>query len=161
MKIAKYHIAILVLFSIMVIVSACSKDEDALPKAKLNHTGEKWNIATVEYTIIDQNFTNPSEGLKYGTKSNAGAFYFNGIEGSIDIVIGKTRYEDYFSYSDDEGSVAIITLDQVVSGAKFSQHIIALTGERETTTINLSGTIISQDLTQQFVFTGTFELIKD
>ena len=161
MKTAKNHITIFALLSLMFIFGACSKDEDAVPKPKLTHTGEKWNIASVEYTIIDQNLSNPAQGLQNGTKTNAGAFYFNGSEGSFDIVIGKSRYEDYFSYSDEEGDVTIISIDQGVSGTKVSQNIIALTGERETTTINLSGTVISQDLTQQFVFTGTFELVKD
>jgi len=160
MKIARNQLVLSALL-IMVVLGACSKEEDAVPQPKLVHTGEKWNIASVEYTIIDQNLSNPAQGIKTGTKTNAGAFYFDGSEGSFDIVIDKSRLEDYFSYSDDEGEITVISIDQDISGTKVSQNIIALVGEKVTTTMTLSGTFTSQSLTKQFVFTGTFELIKD
>src|SRR5688572_2125092 len=103
--------AFLVLLCISSILISCSKDEDVSP-AKLNHTGEKWKITSVNYTIVDQGLSNPMEWVKTGTASDAGAFYFNGSEGSFDIVIEDERQEDYFGYTSDGGSVSIVTVEQ-------------------------------------------------
>jgi hypothetical protein len=152
-----------VLFVLICISSAlisCSKDEDASP-SKLNHTGEKWKITSVDYTIVDQGLSNPLEWVKTGSANDAGAFYFNGSEGSFDIVIGNERQEDYFGYTSDGGSVSIVTVEQSFSPSKFSQNIIAFTGDQSLSTMTLSGTITRQGGLSQYVFTGDFVLTKE
>ncbi len=161
MKTTANRLAVYFLLGITTLLGSCSKDGDESPKPRLVHTGEKWNIASVEYTIIDQNLSDPSQWIKTGTKTNAGAFYFNGTEGSFDIVIDKSRLEDYFSYTDDAGDLTIISIEQSVSTSKISQNVIVFNGEKTTTTINVSGTVTNQNLAEQYVFTGTFELVKD
>lgn len=141
-------------------LSACSGDDDAEPAAKLNHVGEKWTISSVEYTIVDQSLSNPALWVKSGTASNAGAFYFNGTEGSFDIIIDKKHYEDYFSYTEDETGITIISVDQSVSSSQFSQNVISISGDTDGTTMTLSGSFVNQNMAQQFSFTGSFVLTK-
>lgn len=141
--------------------TACAKDDDAAPQAKLNHVGEKWAISSLEYTIVDQSLSNPANWVKRGTATNAGAFYFNGSEGSFDIIIDKKHTEDYFGYTKSESDISIVTVDQSISTARFSQNIIAFTGDVDGNTMSLSGTFTKQNLAQQYVFTGKFTLIKE
>ena len=96
-----------------------------------------------------------------GTANDAGAFYFNGSEGSFDILIDDVRQEDYFGYTINSGDVSIITVDQSVSPSKISQNIIAITGNQDGTSMTLSGTFTRQGTTQQYVFTGDFVLTKE
>jgi hypothetical protein len=139
---------------------SCSKDEDVSP-SKLNHVGEKWKITSVEYTIVDQSLSNPANWVKTGTAANAGSFYFNGSEGSFDIVINDQRQEDYFGYTNDNGSVSIITVEQSISPSRFSQSVIAFSGDQEEATMQISGTFTKQAGVSQYVFTGDFVLTKE
>lgn len=140
---------------------SCSKDDDPSPAHRLKHSGEKWKISSVEFTIVDQSLSNPANWFKMGTANDAGAFYFNGSEGSFDILIDDVRQEDYFGYTINSGDVSIITVDQSVSPSKISQNIIAITGNQDGTSMTLSGTFTRQGTTQQYVFTGDFVLTKE
>ncbi|CAN5473150.1 hypothetical protein BH23BAC1_BH23BAC1_20720 [soil metagenome] len=145
----------------MIIVS-CSKDPEVKPaENKINHEGEKWKINSAEYTIIDQSLTNIAQGIKTGTISNAGAFYFNNGKGSFDISIDSYHKEDVFSISENLNDVSITSIAQNLS-AVFSQNIIAFSGEKESaTTITMNGSITKQSLTGQFVMSGKFVLEKE
>jgi len=156
MKPTSAFIAFMLISSLL----SCSKDEDVSP-SKLNHVGEKWKITSVNYNIIDQSLSNPANWFKTGTANNAGTFYFNGSEGSFNILIDDQRQEDYFGYTNDNGSVSIITVEQSISPSRFSQSIIAFTGDQEETTMQISGTFTKQGGVSQYVFTGDFVLTKE
>ena len=151
--------ALVALLFISSLVS-CSKDEDVAP-SRLSHSGEKWKIASVEYTIVDQSFSNPTEWVKTGTATDAGAFYFDGSKGSFNMVISDDRLEDYYGYTMDETSVSIVTVEQSVSPSHFSQNVIAFSGDVDGTTMTLSGTFTRQGGLSQYVFTGDFVLTKE
>jgi len=140
------------------ILANCTQDD---PRTRqVIHEGEKWNITSVAYTIVDQSLTSP--GFKTGTKSNAGAFYFNGTEGSFDIRIYNYHKEDYFGYTVSSSDITITNISQSVSGTRFSQDVIAMAGEYVTTaTMTLEGTITKQSNSGQFVMTASFELAKE
>lgn len=140
---------------------ACNKDEDATPEIIVNHVGEKWNIVSVEYTLIDQNLSGGGQLIDIGTATNAGAFYFNNGKGSFDITIKNTNKEDYYGYTETATSVSITDIKQNVSGQDFSQNVIALSGNKTATTMTLSGSITKQSTTGQFSLTGTFVLQKN
>jgi hypothetical protein len=70
-------------------------------------------------------------------------------------MINGTRKEDYFGYTTDGGSITILQVAQSFSPSRFSQNIITFSGEKSTETMSLSGTITSQAVTNQYVFTGT------
>ena len=93
--------------------------------------------------------------------TNAGAFYFNGTEGSFDIVIDKKHTEDYFGYTENESGITIVTVDQNISASRFSQNVIAITGDVDEGTMTISGTITRQNVAQQYVFSGSFTLTKE
>jgi hypothetical protein len=156
MKPTSVVIALLIVASFV----SCSKEDDLAP-SKLNHQGEKWNISSVEYTIVDQDFSNPANLVQTGTANDAGAFYFNGSQGSFDIVINNSREEDYFGYTMDGSSVTIITVEQSVSPSFFSQSIIAFSGDKSENTMTISGTFTRQSGLTQYVFTGDFVLTRD
>ena len=146
---------------VSLLLSACSKDDAAAPNAKMNHVGQKWVISSLEFTVVDQSLSNPAQWLKNGTATNAGAFYFNGTQGSFDIVIDGKHTEDYFKYTEVESSISIVTVDQNISATRFSQNVINISGNVEGTTMSLSGTFTKQNVAQQYVFTGTFTLTKE
>jgi hypothetical protein len=150
----------LVVFMMISVLISCSKDDDVEP-SKLNHTGEKWKITSVDYTIVDQSLTNPANWVQTGTADNAGAFYFNGSDGSFDILINDNREEDFFGYTTDGGSVSIVTVEQSLSPTRFSQSVIAFTGDKTETTMTISGTFTRQAGISQYVFTGDFLLTKE
>jgi hypothetical protein len=144
------------------VLLGCSKESDPKPENTIDHVGEKWNIVSVEYTMIDQNLTNPSQVADNGTAANAGAFYFNSGKGSFDVTINQTRKEDFFSYTESGSDVTITSVSQNVGGTNFSQNVIALSGEKTSaTTMTLEGSITKQSMTGQFVLTGTFMLQKN
>ncbi|MFZ6010591.1 MAG: hypothetical protein ACOYXT_09605 [Bacteroidota bacterium] len=146
------------LFALLIV--SCSKDEDAVPASKLNHVGEKWNITSVEYNLIDQSLS--GQAVKFGTKTNAGTFYLNGDQGSFDIIIDNYRLEDYFSYEENAGDITIISINQNVGTSNFSQYVTVISGDKvSATSITLSGTFSKQSNTGQFIFTGSFELTKE
>jgi hypothetical protein len=141
---------------------SCSKEKDPAPDNTIDHVGDKWNIVSVDYTMIDQNLTTPGQIADIGTVANAGAFYFNSGKGSFDITIKQTSKEDYFSYTESGTDVTITSVSQSVGGSNFSQNVIALSGEKtSTTTMTLEGSITKQSTSGQFVLTGTFMLQKN
>lgn len=152
-------VAVVALFSISLLAS-CSKDDEVAPN-RIKHVGEKWTITSVDYNIVDQGLSNPANWVQSGTANDAGAFYFNGAEGSFDIVINDKRQEDYFGYTIDGASVSIVTVEQSISPSKFSQSVIALSGDKDVTTMTISGTFTRQSGVGQYVFTGDFVLTKE
>jgi hypothetical protein len=140
---------------------SCSEDEPK-KQSELDHVGEKWKISSVEYNIVDQNLSNPSQAVKSGTATDAGAFYFDGTKGSFDITIEGIHKEDVFGFKQDANNISITSIAQSVSGASFSQNVIVLSGEKNTsTTMSIDGTVTKQSLTGQFVMTASFSLIKE
>jgi hypothetical protein len=156
MKPLSAFIALMIISSLF----SCSKDEDVSP-SKLNHVGEKWKITSVDYTIVDQSLSNPANWVQTGTANNAGTFYFDGSQGSFDILINDQREEDYFGYTNDNGSISIITIEQSISPTRFSQSVIAFSGDQQETTIEISGTFTKQGGVSQYVFAGDFVLTKE
>lgn len=156
MKTAHTLVALLFISSMI----SCSKDEDVAP-SRLNHSGEKWKIVSLDYTIVDQSFSNPMEWVKKGTVNDAGAFYFDGSKGSFNMLINDDRLEDYYGYTMDESSVSIVTVEQSVSPSHFSQNVIAFSGDVNGTAMTLSGTFTRQGGLSQYVFTGDFVLAKE
>ena len=152
-------------FAICLALFSCDKKEDPEPEIVVNHVGEKWNIASVTYTLVNQDFKNPTSsfiGADNGTLANAGAFYFNSPKGSFDITIKETNTQDYFSYTESGTSVTVTSIAQSIGGNEFSQYVIALSGEKTSaTTMTLEGSITRQSLSGQFVLTGTFLLQKN
>jgi hypothetical protein len=158
----KKNLSFLVLLIFSVCIIACNKDEEPAPENNINHIGEKWNIVSVEYTLIDQNLTNPSQLVQTGTATNAGAFYFDGGKGSFDVTIKTTNKQDYFSYSETGSGVSVTSISQNVGGSTFSQNVISLSGEKTSATaMTLDGTITQQSMTGQFSLTATFTLQKN
>jgi outer membrane biogenesis lipoprotein LolB len=149
-------------FCLHLILASCSKDSDVKPnKNKINHEGEKWKISSAEYSIIDQNLTNTSQGIKTGTVSDAGAFYFNGGKGSFSISIDSYLEEDVFSLSENNTDVSITSISQNL-GNLISQNIISFSGEKDTDlSMILNGSITRQSLTGQFILSGKFILTKE
>lgn len=148
------------LVSCMILSLACSKDEPKQKEPSVNHVGEKWNIASVEYTMINQSLTNPGQGVKQGTASNAGAFYFDGGKGSFDLTIDGVHKEDVFGYTQSTAEINMTSIGQSVNGSAISQNVISLGGDRSATTMTIDGTVTQQSLSGQFVLTATFNLVK-
>lgn len=152
-----------VLLSVAAVFSSCSDDDD--PKVKgdpdLAHEGDKWNIASADYMLIDQ--TTSSQTVKSGTKANAGSFYFvnGGDKGSFEMNIEGYNKEDVFIYTIDgsTGDVTIVDIEQNV-GVTTNQNILVISGESTATTMTLDGTITKQSTTGQFVLTVTLTLEK-
>lgn len=138
---------------------SCAPDEPKDPQITVNHIGERWNISSVEYNIVDQDLTSPA--IKKGTETNAGAFYFDGSKGSFDIKIDDYHKEDVFGFQLNNADVTITSIEQSVQGTSISQNVIVLSGEKDVTTMTLSGTITQQAVTSQFVLTGTFVLVRE
>jgi hypothetical protein len=156
----KHVFAAAALFSALLILS-CSKDDD--PKQEdpnVNHVGEKWNITSADYNIIDQKFSPVSQNIKTGSKTNIGAFYFDGTAGSFEFDIDNIHKEDIFTCTDNSGSVSIVNVTQSVGTGSISQYVIALNGTKTATTMELSGTITRQTTTSQFTMTAEFTLTK-
>lgn len=156
---------ILSAFALSLILLSCNKESDPEPEAKINHTGEKWNIVSADYTLINQDLSNPTSSSvqnESGVLTNVGAFYFDSGKGSFDITIKQTSKEDYFSYTESGSQVSITSVSQNVGGTAFSQNVIALSGEKSSaTSMTLEGSITKQSLTGQFVLSGTFVLQKN
>jgi hypothetical protein len=155
----KNHINSFLFLAMIVFCFACSEDEPKAPVSTISHAGDKWNISSVEYNIVDQNLSSPT--IKNGTALNAGAFYFDGAKGSFDIRIDNIHKEDVFGFQLDNADVTITSIQQSVQGASISQNVIVLSDEKDITTMTLSGTITKQAITSQFVLTGTFVLTKE
>lgn len=153
------------LFFCLALVSAgifsCSEDDEVKRKGDgdVTHEGAKWNIASVEYMLIDQSTT--GQTFKNGTKENAGAFYFvdGGTKGSFEMTVEGYNKEDVFNYTIDNGSVSILDVEQSV-GVSTNQNILVINGEATETSMSLEGTITKQSTTGQFVLTVTLSLVK-
>jgi hypothetical protein len=150
------------LFALIIISAACSDDKENKRKgdADVTHTGDKWNIASVDYMLIDQ--STGGQTMKNGTKTNVGSFYFDGEKGSFEMEIEGYHKEDVFTFQNDQGSITITTIGQSVGGGTISQNVLSLSGDYDSDTeITLSGTIIKQSTTGQFVLTiDNFTLVK-
>ena len=148
-------------------VLSCSDDNEAKKKgdANVDHDGEKWTIASVEYLLVDQSVgTTIGQTVKSGTKENAGSFYFipGGVKGSFEMNIEGYNKEDVFNYSIDElGEVSILDVEQN-AGVVTNQNILALTGSSTETNMTLSGSITKQSTSGNFVLTiNSISLVKN
>jgi hypothetical protein len=145
------------------IAISCSKEDD--PKQQdpeVNHVGEKWNISSANYNIVEQTFDPVSQSVKIGTKENIGSFYFDGNNGSFEFDIDKIHKEDVFSFTQNGDDLTIVSISQNVGAASLSQYVIALQGTKSSTvTMVVSGQIFRQSNSGQFTMTGTFQLTKE
>ena len=147
-------------FALIMVFAACSDDKEAKKKgdADVTHTGDKWNIASVTYQLIDQGTS--GQTFKNGTKTNVGSFYFDTEKGSFEMDLEGYHKEDVFSFQEDQGSITITDIDQSVGGT-ISQNVLALSGDYESDTeITLDGTIVKQSTTGQFILTVELSLVK-
>jgi uncharacterized protein YprB with RNaseH-like and TPR domain len=149
---SKLYFVLVVLFSTLAV--SCSKDEEARKgDADLTHEGVKWNIASIEYTLIDQNTSGGmGQTFKSGTKENAGSFYFvdGGEKGSFEFNVEGYNKEDAFNYTIDNEEVSIIDIEQT-AGVKTNQNVIVLTGSASEAEMTLSGTLVKQSTSGQFM----------
>ncbi len=152
------------LYCLIMLISAavlsCSEDElKRKGDADVTHEGTKWNIASVEYVLIDQ--TTTGQIFKTGTKENAGAFYFvdGGNQGSFEMNIEGYNKEDLFAYTNDNGSISILDIQQNV-GVTTNQNILVISGDATATEMSLQGSITKQSTSGQFVLTVTLSLVK-
>lgn len=156
-----------VLFMIVVSTAAvvsCSDDEKKVKgDPDLTHEGVQWNIKSAEYTLIDQNTSGSGIGQTYktGTKDNAGSFWFveGGEKGSFEMNIEGYNKEDAFYYSDDNGSISILQIDQNV-GVATNQNVLSFNGTSTGTEITLDGEIVKQSTSGNFVLTVSLTLVK-
>lgn len=138
---------------VLLIATGCSKDEEKGPDT-INHVGEQWKVISGDYNLVDVTI---GGGFKQGSAANIGSFYLNGGTGSFDLNFDGIHKEDVFSYTEDNGSISIISVSQNVgSGANVSQSVIAMNGEMTATTIELNGTVVKQATTGSSA--GTFTL---
>ena len=142
--------------------TSCSEDDEPKLKgdADLTHEGDQWNIASVDYILIDQSTS--GQTMKSGTKANAGTFYFvpGGDKGSFEMIIEGYNKEDAFTYSiDPAGSVSVIDVEQNV-GVATNQNILVINGSSTASEMTLDGTITKQSTTGQFLLTVTLSLVK-
>lgn len=153
----------LLAFALFLLFLSCSKDDDdGLPGHRLEHVGQKWAITSMTYTVVDESLSNPADRTKTGTAVNPGHFYFDKGTGTFDILINNKRQEDYFAYSLYGNEISILSITQTGTATKFSQNVITFSGEYLTgSTIHLEGTFASQNTTQQYSFSGTFELTRE
>lgn len=146
------------------VVISCSDDKEVKKASDpdVTHTGEKWNIASLEYMLIDQSAGGSvSQTIKSGTKANAGSFYFDTDQGSFEFDIEGYHKEDLFNFTKDGSEMTIINVEQGV-GTTISQNILAITGSQASDDeMTLDGNITKQSTTGQFVLTATFTLVKE
>jgi hypothetical protein len=134
---------------------SCSEDDEKKLKGDpdLTHTGDKWIITSIDYTLIDQNTSGSGAGQTFKSGSNGtGAFYFvdGEAKGSFEMTMEGYNKEDVFNYTIDGESVSIVTIEQSV-GATTNQNVVALSGSSSETEMSLSGTIVKQSTTGQFL----------
>ena len=147
---------------------SCSDDKEVKKKGDpdVTHEGEKWTITSVEYTLIDQGVSGSgvNQVYKEGTKANAGSFYFvsGQAKGSFEMNVEDYNKEDSFNYSInvDNGSISINKLEQS-AGAQTNQNVVTLSGEAADTEMTLSGSIVKQSTTGQFMLELSMTLHKD
>jgi hypothetical protein len=144
-------------------LASCSDDEKQVKgDPDLTHSGEKWTIASIQYTLVDQS-TSGGLGQTFKTGSNAtGFFYFVDGEsrGSFEISVEGYNKEDFFNYTINGEDISVIQVDQSVSGLKTNQNVFALTGSATDTERTLNGTIIKQSTSGQFTLALEVVLTK-
>lgn len=156
----------LILTVIAASVVACKDDDDEPRKGDpdLTHEGEQWDIASLEYDLVDQSFGTGGIGVvaKSGTVEHAGTFYFrdNG-EGSFEMIVEGYNKEDVFAYTIEENAISILNVEQQV-GTGVDQNVLQISGsvvsDSERT---LTGTIVKQSSGGgQFVLNFDIELKK-
>ena len=160
----KSRLLFLFAFILSAALISCSDDEEKRKgDPDITHEGGQWNIASVEYTLLDQSTSGSGVGQTYksGTKENAGTFYFvdGGTKGSFEMNIEGYNKEDFFSYSNDNGSISIMDIEQSV-GVTTNQNVLFISGDATTTEMTLNGTITKQSTTGQFILTVTMSLVK-
>lgn len=142
---------------------SCSDDEKEVKgDPDVTHSGEKWTIKSIEYTLIDQK-TSGGVGQTFKTGSKGtGSFYFvNGeSKGSFEISVEGYNKEDFFDYTIDGDAISVIQIDQSVSGMKTNQNVFVLNGSVSDTERTLSGTIIKQSPSGQFTLALEVVLTK-
>lgn len=116
---------------------------------------------SAEYTIIQQDLSNPLQAVKMGTINKAGSFYFDNGIGSFDIEIDDFKTEDVFNITESSSGISLSGIIQNVESTTLSQYVIAFSGDKiSDTSMTLSGSITNQSLSGQFVLSGTFILEK-
>jgi hypothetical protein len=149
---SKLYLLLVVLFQAALV--SCSEDEKPVKgDPDLTHEGEKWNIASIEYMLIDQNTSGGiGQTIKSDTKANAGFFYFvdGGEKGSFEFNVEGYNKEDVFNYTIDNDEVTIIDIEQS-AGVKTNQNVLVLNGSRTAEEMTLSGSIMKQSTTGQFI----------
>lgn len=144
---------------------SCSDDEETKVKGDpdITHAGAEWNIASIDYTLIDQSTSGSGVGQTYksGTKENAGTFYFvdGSTNGSFELNVEGYNKEDFFSYSNDNGSISIVNIEQSV-GVTTNQNVLVISGDATATEMMLEGSIVKQSTTGQFTLTASISLVK-
>lgn len=135
-------------------LTSCSDDEKTVKgDPDLTHEGVKWNIASIDYMLIDQNTSGGiGQTIKTDTKADAGAFYFvdGGEKGSFEFNVEGYNKEDAFNYTIDNDEVSIIDIEQT-AGVKTNQNVLVLTGSKTGDEMTLSGSIVKQSTTGQFM----------
>ena len=138
MKTNFLRFASLLAFAVLFIASGCKKNEEII-----SQSGD-WNIDFVDYTYV--------KGIipKIGTANNVGYFRFNPDgTGSYHFKIGNDTFQQEFTYTDDGQDITIINVAQ--GGA--TQDVIAISGDRTTDEMTLSGTETHQNGALQEVLT--------
>ncbi len=136
-------------------IVSCSDDDDKKKgDPDITHEGQKWTVASIDYTLVDQSTsgTNVKQVYKDDVATNAGTFYFpeSGAKGSFEISVEGYNKEDFFNYTLDDGQINIVTIEQQ-AGGQIDQNIIAISGTANDTEMVLSGAITKQSTTGQFV----------
>ena len=144
---------------------SCSEDDEKKLKGDpdLTHAGEKWTVTSIDYTLIDQNTSGSGAGQTFKSGSNGtGAFYFvdGEAKGSFELTMEGYNKEDVFNYTRDGESVSIVTIEQS-AGATTNQNVVALSGSSSETEMSLSGTIVKQSTTGQFMLEFEAVLVKE
>lgn len=143
---------------VCVALVSCSDDEDVKRKGDpdITHEGEKWTVASVDYTLIDQGLSGSSvnQTFKEGTKENAGFFYFvdGGEKGSFELSLEGYNKEDFFSYQITDGSISVFEISQS-AGVTTNQNVVEFDGTATDTEITMSGAVTKQSMTGQFILT--------
>lgn len=144
-------------------VLSCKDDEKTVKgDPDLTHEGEEWNIASIEYNLVDQQTSGGiKQTIKSGTRENAGTFYFkDGGVGSFELTVEGYNKEDVFSFEIKESSISILDITQSV-GVQTNQNVVALEGsvvsETERT---LDGVISKQTMSGNFILTVDMVLTK-
>ena len=162
----KAKIWFLSLFLAPAVLISCSEDEKEVRKGDPDITHQsahaQWNIASAEYTLIDQNTSGTvGQTFKTGSKENAGTFYFSDdlTSGSFEMNIEGYNKEDVFNSNSNSGSISIFSVEQNV-GVNTNQNVLSISGDATATAMTLDGTIVKQSTTGQFMLTVSLSLVK-